>query len=127
MPLRVSRPGPVLCLVSFGAGRPGPFVPLPGSVLRAPSWTGLCVRGGPGPGGCGGGGSLAAPLGGPAGSGSFGGSRGAGGWGLLCLGPSLCLPCTGTKAGFFRVAQSMEGVVSILLRFLSVRSHLSAA
>ena len=44
-----------------------------------------------------------------------------GGGGLLCLGPSLCLPGVGTKAGFVGVTQSTEGVVSILLWFVSVR------
>ena len=43
---------------------------------------------------------------------------GRGGWGAARL--SLCLPCTGTKAGFVGVVRVMEGSVSILLRFVSV-------
>ena len=68
----------------FGGEWPGPCAPFPGSGLRAPSWAGLCVRGGPAPGGCGGGGGavrLLPPLGawlGPGRSGVLGG-RGAGG------------------------------------------------
>ena len=69
----------------------------------------------------GGGGPFAAATGGVLGSGSVGGSRGAGGAGLLCLGLSLCRPRTGTKAGFVGVPLSLEGVVSILLRFVSAR------
>ena len=45
--------------------------------------------------------------------------RGApGGGGSLYLGPSLCLPWAGTKAGVIGVAQFMEGVASILLGFV---------
>ena len=65
-----------------------------------------------------GGGGVPPSLGGVA-----GGPRGAGGGGSLCLGPSLCLSWAGTKAGFIGVAQSMEGVVCILLRFTSARRH----
>ena len=50
-----------------------------------------------------------------------GGPRGAGGGGSLCLGPSLCFPWAGTKAAFIGAAQSMEGVVAMLLRFVSAR------
>ena len=53
-------------------------------------------------------------------------SGGGGGGGSLCLGPSLCVPRTGTNAGFAGIALSMEGLVSILLRFVSVRSRLAA-
>ena len=40
------------------------------------------------------------------------------GRGSLYLSPSLCLPWAGTKAGVIGVAQFMEGVASILLRFV---------
>ena len=69
---------------------------------------------------------LPPPPWGVVGSGSVGGSRRAGGGGLLCLSPSLCLPRTGTNAGCVGVALSMEGVVSILLRFVFARSRLGA-
>ena len=128
MPLRVSCPGPVLRLVSSGGG---------GGPVLAPPCLALGCRLVAGPvhpgrfctwGVCGGGegGAVASPPGGAAGSGSLGGSRGSGGRGSLCLGLSLCLPRTGTNAGFFGVALSMEGVVPILLRFVSVRSCLDA-
>ena len=45
----------------------------------------------------------------------FGAPRGGG---SLYLGPSLCLPWAGTKAGVIGVAQFMEGVASILLRLV---------
>ena len=100
---------------------------MPGSASRAPSWPGLCVRSGPALRGYGGGAvCLPPPIGGVVGSGLVGGRQGAEGERLLCLSPSLCLPGTGTKAGFAGVAQSMEGVVSILLPFVSVRSRLGA-
>ena len=89
-----------------GGGGPAPFPPIPGSRLCAPLWAGLGGWGG------GGGGLCAAP---PRG-------RGRGvlrGGGLLYPGPSLCLPWAGTKAGGIGVAQLMEGVVSILFRFVS--------
>ena len=41
------------------------------------------------------------------------------GGGLLYLAPSLCLPWAGTNAGVSGVAQFMEGVAPILLRFVS--------
>ena len=40
------------------------------------------------------------------------------GRGSLYLGPSLCLPWAGTKAGVIGIAQFMDGVASILLRLL---------
>ena len=40
------------------------------------------------------------------------------GWGSPYLGPSLCLPWAGTKAGVIVVPQFMEGVASILLRIV---------
>ena len=40
------------------------------------------------------------------------------GGGSLYLGPSLCLPRAGTKAGVMGVTQFMEGVACILLRFV---------
>ena len=49
------------------------------------------------------------------------GSRIPRGRGLLYLGPSLCLPWAGNKAGVIGVAQVMEGVASILLRFVYAR------
>ena len=112
VPLRFSCPSPVRCLASSGGGRP--FPPVPDSGSCAPWWTGLCVQGGLAPGGW----AVFAPS-------FFGGlvvgPQGPGGRGLLCPDPSLCPPWAGTKAGFFGVAQSMEGLVSILLWFVSVR------
>ena len=114
VPLRVSRPSPVRCLASSGrGGLPGPFPPVPGSGSCPSSWAGLCVRGGPAPGGWGGGGGLCAAL--PLGRG-WGAPRAGG---SVYLGPSLCLPLAGTKAGVIGVAKSMEGVVSIVFRFMS--------
>ena len=49
-----------------------------------------------------------------------------GGRGFFCLGPSVCLPRTRTNAGFVGVTLYIEGVASILLRFVSVRSRLGA-
>ena len=127
MPLRISCPGPVIRLVWSGGGVGlVPCAPLPGSrssprsracASRAVRHLGSVYRGG---------GSVAAPPGGAAGSGSVGGSRGSGGRGSLCLALSLCLPRTSTNAGFFCVALSREGVVPILLRFVYVRSCLGA-
>ena len=115
----------MLRLVSSGGGRGGPVPSSPCLALgRAPP-RGLVYASGAvwRLGVLGGGGSFAAPPGGVVWSGSVGGSRGAGGGGSLSLSPSLCLPCTGTKAGFAGVAQFMEGVVPILLRFVFVRSR----
>ena len=47
--------------------------------------------------------------------------------GSHCLSPSLCILCTGTKAGFVGFAQSMEGVVCIMLGCVSVSSYPGAA
>ena len=128
VPLRVSCPSPMCRLAGLqGGARPGPFLhlsPVPGSGSYAPSRADLCVRGGPagrGAGGCGGR-SLCRPASGA----WFGGARGAGGSGSLRIGLSLYLPWAGTKAGFIDAAQSMEVVVSILLRFVSVRCRLDA-
>ena len=109
--LGVSCPSPVRRLaISGGGGRPVPFPPNPvpgrvrprrracasGAVRRRGSWgEGLCRP--------------------P--SGAWLGSRRSGGSRYLC--PSLCLSWAGTKAGAIGVAQSMEGVVSILFWFLS--------
>ena len=126
MPLRVSCRGPALRLVSSG-----------GVTQSIPPNAWLCVarplvagpvrqeRSGT-PGIWGGAVCLPPSIGGVVGSGLVGGRQGAEGERLLCLSPSLCLPGTGTKAGFAGVAQSMEGVVSILLPFVSVRSRLGA-
>ena len=67
----------------------------------------------------GGGGGLGRSVSRPPSGAWLGGPRGAGGGESLCLGSSLCLPCAGTKAGFIGVVQPMEGVASILLRFVS--------
>ena len=74
------------------------------------------LPGPPGAGGLGGGGGER-----PVGRLPLGG-RGQGaprGWGSLYLGPSLCLPWAGTRAGVIGVAQFLEGVVSILFRCVS--------
>ena len=39
------------------------------------------------------------------------------GWGSPCLGPSLCLPWAGNKAGALDIALAMEGVAPIPFRF----------
>ena len=117
-------------LVSFSAllargGWPRPFLPPPSSGSRAPSRIGLFLRGSPACGGRGGeeeGRPLAAPLWGVVGSGSVGGARRVEDRGSLCLGSSLWVPCTGTKAGFVGAAQSMQDAAAILLRLASVRS-----
>ena len=44
--------------------------------------------------------------------------RGPWGWGSLCLGPSLCLPWAGNKAGVLDVALAMEGVAPVPFRFV---------
>ena len=114
VPLRVSCPSPLRRLARFGGG--GGPVPFPPCLVlgRVPLGGRACVsgavrrrRGG------GGGGSLCAIP--PWGRGR-GGPRGGG---SLYLGPSLCLPCAGTKAGVIGVAQFMEGVVYILFRLVS--------
>ena len=82
-------------------------------------------------------GAVRSPWGGSArlGRSSAGGWGGVGGWpvhraprmcgrggewggGSPCLGPSLCFPWAGNKAGVLGVALSMEGVAPILLRFV---------
>ena len=63
-----------------------------------------------------GGGGVGVP---PPFGGAVGGPWGAGGGGSLCLGPPLCLPRAGTKAGLTGPAQSMEGVAPILHRLAS--------
>ena len=76
VPLRMSRPGPVLPLAGFGGGGGGPVPLLPGLRLCAPLGAGLRVWGVQAPGGRGGGGapacalsSLVVPPGGPVGRG----------------------------------------------------------
>ena len=97
------------CLVSLHAGRGlGGWLPV-GQLL--PSRPPMCRAYGRGGGVC-----VPTSL-----RGVVEGAQGAGVEGSLCLGPSLCLARVGTKAGFIVVAQSMEGVVSILLRLVSVR------
>ena len=50
------------------------------------------------------------------------------GGGSFYVSPSLCLPWAGTRAGVIGVAQFMEGVASILLRFMSAcRQRLCSA
>ena len=63
-----------------------------------------------------GGGGLSVP---PSLGGVVGGRRGARGGGLLCLSLSPCFRQMGNKAGFIGFAQSMEGMVSKLLRLVS--------
>ena len=46
------------------------------------------------------------------------GRGGPWGGGSPCIGPSLCLPWAGNKAGLLDVALAMEGVASIPLRFV---------
>ena len=74
-------------------------------------WVVCPLVSGPGRGRGGGGLCAACPRG------VAGGPRGGGG--LLYLGLSLCLPWAGTKAGGIGIALLMEGVVSILSRFVS--------
>ena len=110
VPFRVSCPSPVRRLASSG-GRGLALGPVPPCGRACASGAVQC-RGG------GGGGAVCVP---PSPGGVVGGPRGAANRGLLCLGPSLCLPWAGTKAGFIGVTLFMEGVVSLLLRFVSVR------
>ena len=49
----------------------------------------------------------------------LGGPGGAGDGGSLCLGPPLCLPWAGTKAGFVGVVKFMKVVASIVFWFMS--------
>ena len=103
-----------------GAGRAVPCGPCPSAFPASVScavllaWgrglrAGPCVWGGPEPRGAGKGGT--APP--------WGRGRGAPrGGGSLYLGPSLCLPWAGTTARVIGVAQFMEGLVSILPRFM---------
>ena len=122
MPLCVSCPGPVLHLFCTGGGLAGSLPP-PAGLWVARRFVGGSVRLGRSSVWGVFGGGLTPPLGGMVRSGAVGGSRGVGSRGSLCLGPSLCLPSTGTKAGYVRVAQSTEGVVSILPWFVSLRSR----
>ena len=87
---------------------------VPGSGSCAPSWAGLQLWGGPAARIWGGGVRVPPPLRSVVGGPQRGGRT-------LCFGPSLCLPRVGIEAGFTGVAQSMEGLVSILLRLVSVR------
>ena len=99
VPLCVSCPSPVRLLASSGGGGGGgPSPPVPGSGLCASLWAGLCVRGGPAPVG----GGVCVP---PSLRGVAGGPRGAGG--------------RSASVRVIGVAQSIEGVVSTLFRFVS--------
>ena len=108
MPLRISCFGPVRRRASFREGRPGPVPPMPGFGSCAPLRAGLCIRDGLSQGG--------RPVCRSPWELGWGAPRGGG---LLYLGPSVCLPWVGTKAGLVGVAQFMEGVASILLKFVS--------
>ena len=116
MPLRVSCPGPVPRVVCFwgGGGRPGPVSPLPGLGLCALRGVGLRVWGVPAPGGGVGWGGGAPVRRAP----RLCGRGGQWGGGSPCLGPSLCLPWAGNKAGVLGVPLAMEGVAPIPLRFV---------
>ena len=83
----------------------GVVCPLAGGPLRP-------ARSGAGRGGGGGGGRPVCRP--PRGCGG-GAPRGGG---SFYLGPTLCLPWAGTKAGVIGVAQFMEGVASLLLPFV---------
>ena len=96
----------------FGGGRPGPVSPLPGLVLCAPREVRQRVWGIPAPGVGVGGGAACAPF--P----RLCGRGGQWGGGSPCLGPSLCLPWVGNKAGVLAVALAMEGVAPIPLWFV---------
>ena len=84
---------PVRCLASGGGGG-GPLPPVPGSGSCAPSCPGLCVRGGPAPGGWGGGGGLCAAL--P--RGRVRGGPGGGGWEVAL--PQSCNKTSNTLVSF---------------------------
>ena len=102
------------CLESLGAGRDlGSWLLVVSPCPHAHPCAARAARGG----------RVCVP---PSLGGVVGGPLGAGGWGLLCLGQSLCLPRVGTKASFIGVAQSMEGVVSILFWFVSAGCRLGA-
>ena len=125
LPLRVSCSSPVHVQLARGGGggggAPSPFPHVPGSGSCTPLLAGLCVRGGGALGVVGGGVCVPPCLGGV-----VEGGRKAGGRQSLCLSPPLCLRWAGTKAGFFGAAQSMEDLVSILLRFVSAHCRLDA-
>ena len=110
-PCPSAHPAPVPCSVwSVSLGGGGPVSLLPGLGLCAPRGVGLRVWGVPAPGGgVGGGGGLSPGL---------CGRGGQWGWGSPCLGPSLCLPWAGNKAGVLDVALAMESVAPILFRFV---------
>ena len=83
-------------LVFLGERRPGSVPPVPDLGSCSPPRAGLCVRGGPVPAGAGGG-PVCRPR--------WGLGRGApSGGGSPYLGPSLCFPWAGTKAGVIGVA-----------------------
>ena len=119
VPLHVSYRSPVRRLASSGGGG-GCLVPFPACLAQGsvPPRGRACVSGAVQRRAGGGVGGVCVP---PSPGGVVGRPRGAGGRGSLCLGPSLYLPWAGTKAGFFCITQSMEGVVSILPWFVSVR------
>ena len=120
VPLHVSYRSPVRRLASSGGGGGGCLVPFPACLAQGsvPPRGRACVSGAVQRRAGGGVGGVCVP---PSPGGVVGRPRGAGGRGSLCLGPSLYLPWAGTKAGFFCITQSMEGVVSILPWFVSVR------
>ena len=116
-PCPSALPAPVPSSVWFvfllgEGGQPRPVSPIPGFRLCAPRGVGLRVWGVPAPGGGVGGGAAGVPF-----------SRsvrpgGQWGWGSPCLGPSLCLPWAGNKAGVLDVALVMEGVAPIPFPFV---------
>ena len=110
VPLHVFCLGPVRRWPAWGGGRLVPFYPYL-ALGRVPPCGRACASGAVRRrGGLVWGGSLcAAPP-----EGVAGGPQGAGG-----CSPSLCLPCAGIKAAVIGVPQFMEGVASILLRFVS--------
>ena len=111
----MSCPGPLLHLACFGGGVPVPFPPYLAWGCAPPvGW--VCASEafpcrGVGWGGLGGGRPVGrAPR--------LCGRGGQWGGGSLCLGPSLCLPWAGNKAGVTGVVLVMEGVAPIPLRFV---------
>ena len=113
MPLRVSCLGAVLRLACFGGGLARSRSPPALLGVVCPPWGGPAHPGRSGAEGAGGGGggAVCRP---PRRCG-----RGAqGGGGSPYLGPALCLPWAGNKAGVIGVALVLGGVAPILLRFV---------
>ena len=108
-------PASVPCSVwlAWGRGRPDAVSSLPGLGLCAPRGVGLRVWRVPAPGVGWVGGGRPAPR-----SSQRLGRGGQWGGGSPCLGPSLCLPPAGNKAGILGVALAMQGVAPIPLRFV---------